>query len=181
MRWVLCIQMAVAICADHVLDVSNEKYLLNSTLGFNSIICNRFTASAMSVVVCSMFIKYYSVFILSMLYFTSTLILINIVAKYGQVFFYNLLGLISIMAGQNIFQLCNILLYPIVIGGYWPSDIAIYCFFIYMSTGFELIFSPSIFFFVHLFEINNRHWPFYWFNEGDKYTISFSNLLARKN
>lgn len=153
--------MAVAICADHVLDMSNEKYLLNSTLGFNSIICNRFTASAMSVVVCSMFIKYYSVFILSMLYFTSTLILINIVAKYGQFFFYNLLGSISIMAEQKIFQLCNILLYPIVIGGYWPSDIAIYCFFIYMSTGFELIFSPSILFFVHLFEINNRHWPFY--------------------
>lgn len=102
-------------------------------------------------------------------------------SKIWSIFFYNLLGSISIMAEQKIFQLCNILLYPIVIGGYWPSDIAIYCFFIYMSTGFELIFSPSILFFVHLFEINNRHWPFYWFNEGDKYTISFSNLLARKN
>lgn len=67
-------------------------------------------------------------------------------SKIWSSFFYNLLGLISIIAGQNIFQLCNILLYPIVIGGYWPSDIAIYCFFIYMSTGFELIFSPSIFF-----------------------------------
>lgn len=87
MRWVLRIQMAIAICADHVLDISNEKYLLNSTLGFNSIICNRFTASAMSVVVCSMFIKYYSVFILSTLYFTTILIFKNIVAKYGQVFF----------------------------------------------------------------------------------------------